>query len=83
MAESWRALLDNDAIIAMAGHEAFARGLVYARAGHVMGVTYDAETRVVSGHVRGSQRDTYATSVRLASDEAGAPRAHRDRKSVV
>ena len=77
MAGSWRALLDNDAIIAMAGHEAFARGLVYARRGHVMGVSYDPETRVVTGRVRGSTRDAYDTSVRLASDEPGAPRAHR------
>lgn len=77
MAGSWRTLLDNDAIIAMAGHEAFARGLVYARAGHVLGVGYDPEERVVTGLVRGTHRDAYGTSVQLASDEPGGLRSHR------
>ena len=31
----WGTLLSNEAIIAMVGHEAFARGMVYARNGRV------------------------------------------------
>ncbi|HET9872667.1 MAG TPA: DEAD/DEAH box helicase [Propionibacteriaceae bacterium] len=77
MADTWRALLDNDAILAMAGYESFARGLVYARSGHVLGVRYDPETRVVSGQVRGSGRDVYSTVVRLHSNNPGAVPVHR------
>ena len=39
----WARLLSNDAIIAMVGHEAFARGMVYARNGNVADVRVDTE----------------------------------------
>jgi superfamily II DNA or RNA helicase len=71
MAASWSSLLSNEAIIQMVGHEAFARGVVYARGGHVHDVNVDAESLVVSGRVTGSYREAYSTSVRLAG---GGPR---------
>jgi superfamily II DNA or RNA helicase len=74
--EPWSALLTNEAISAMVGHEAFSRGLVYARTGRVSEVRFDEETRVISGRVRGSYRDGYSTSVQLADPQSG-PSAHR------
>ncbi len=67
----WARLLSNDAIIAMVGHEAFARGMVYARNGNVGEVRVDAERRTVSGQVVGSDRKRYLVLVELV-DQAGA-----------
>ena len=64
-------LLSNDAIIAMVGHEAYARGMVYARNGQVFEVQLDPVTMQVSGRVQGSYRDSYETSVRLVGSEHG------------
>ncbi len=64
-------LLSNDAIIAMVGHEAFARGMVYARNGQVGEVQIDPEAMLMSGRVQGSYRDSYDTSVRLVGSERG------------
>jgi superfamily II DNA or RNA helicase len=76
-AESWTALLANDAIIAMSGHEAFARAMVYARTGRVSDVHFDEEARTIRGRVRGTHRHAYSTTVRLADPESGIPTAHR------
>ncbi len=72
--------LANEAIIVMAGPEAFARAQVYVRDGHVSAVQYDPERRTVSGRVRGSHHASYATSVQLAGGVARQP-VHRGRCS--
>ncbi len=64
-------LLGNAAIITMVGHEAFARGMVYARNGKVTDVELDPQTLVVSGRVQGGYRDGYATSVQLVGSDSG------------
>jgi superfamily II DNA or RNA helicase len=74
--DSLSARLANETIIAMAGHEAFARAMVYARTGRVSDVHLDEEAMTISGRVRGSYRDAYSTTVRLADPEHG-PSAHR------
>ena len=61
----WQRLLSNDAIIAMVGHEAFARGMVYARNGHVHDVRVDTENLTVSGQIVGSDRKRYLVLVEL------------------
>ncbi|HEY5784694.1 MAG TPA: DEAD/DEAH box helicase [Microlunatus sp.] len=66
----WARLLSNDAIIAMVGHEAFARGMVYARNGNVQDVRVDAEQLTVSGQIVGSDRKRYLVLVELV-DQAG------------
>ncbi|HYI55979.1 MAG TPA: DEAD/DEAH box helicase [Microlunatus sp.] len=66
----WARLLSNDAIIAMVGHEAFARGMVYARNGNVADVRVDAEQRTISGQIVGSDRKRYLVLVELV-DQAG------------
>jgi hypothetical protein len=58
--------LANEAIIAMAGPEAFARAQVYVREGHVTGLELDVERRIISGRVKGSHHASYASSVQLA-----------------
>ena len=58
--------LANEAIIAMAGPEAFARAQVYVRDGHVTGLELDGDRRIVSGRVKGSHHASYASSVQLA-----------------
>ncbi len=75
--DSWSALLANEAIVAMAGHEAFARAMVYARTGRVSDVNFDQEALTISGQVRGTYRDAYSTTIRLADPDAGVPTAHR------
>ena len=72
--------LANEAIIAMAGPEAFARAQVYVRDGHVSGLEFDPDRRVVAGRVRGSHHASYATSVQLAGGASRQP-AHRGRCS--
>ena len=69
----WARLLSNDAIIAMVGHEAFARGMVYARNGHVQDVRVDVEQLTVSGQIVGSDRKRYLVLVELveATDGTG------------
>ena len=67
----WARLLSNDAIIAMVGHEAFARGMVYARNGNVGDVRVDTEQLTVSGQIVGSDRKRYLVLVELV-DQAGA-----------
>lgn len=72
-------MLTNDAIIAMAGPEAFARGMVYARTGQVGDVQLNEDTLTITGRVRGSNRNTYLTSVRLADSHpvrTAVPRGH-------
>ncbi|HEY5981206.1 MAG TPA: SNF2-related protein [Microlunatus sp.] len=66
----WARLLSNDAIIAMVGHEAFARGMVYARNGNVVDVRVDTEQLTVSGQIVGSDRKRYLVLVELV-DRAG------------
>jgi superfamily II DNA or RNA helicase len=67
----WSSLLSNEAIIAMVGHEAFARGMVYARNGQVSEVQIDPATQLVTGRVQGGYRDGYDTSVQLVGTEQG------------
>ncbi len=74
---SWDALLGNEQIRAMVGSEAFARGMVYARSGHVGDVTLDEETLTVSGRVRGTYRDAYEVTVDLARSRSGATTVYR------
>ncbi len=76
-ADRWTALLADEAIVAMCGHEALARARVYARTGRVSDVQFDQEGLTLSGQVRGSYRDAYSTTVRLADPDAGIPTAHR------
>ncbi|GAA3615048.1 DEAD/DEAH box helicase [Microlunatus ginsengisoli] len=73
-------VLANEAIIAMAGPEAFARAQVYVRDGHVGGLEFDADRRIVAGRVKGSHHASYATSVQLAGGPSRLP-AHRGRCS--
>src|SRR5215218_2486149 len=77
MAGSWTSLLGNDAIVQMVGHEAFARGLVYARSGRVTDVEFDDRAMIIRGRVRGTYRDDYATSIQLAQSASGTVTAHR------
>ncbi len=67
----WQRLLSNDAIIAMVGHEAYARGLVYARNGHVHDVRVDTEQLTVSGQIVGSDRKRYLVLVELVESVDG------------
>lgn len=67
----WARLLSNDAIIAMVGHEAFARGMVYARNGNVGEVRVDTEQLTVSGQIVGSDRKRYLVLVELVDQAAG------------
>ncbi|HEU5484367.1 MAG TPA: SNF2-related protein, partial [Microlunatus sp.] len=71
----WARLLSNDAIIAMVGHEAFARGMVYARNGNVADVRVDTEQLTVSGQVVGSDRRRYLVLVELV--DLGGHTGHR------
>ncbi|WP_217428273.1 DEAD/DEAH box helicase [Microlunatus speluncae] len=64
-ANGWSAALANEAIIMMAGHETYARGLVYARRGNVSGVEFDAATKTLTASVLGSGGNTYRTVVGL------------------
>ncbi len=64
-ANGWTAALASDAIIAMAGHETYARGLVYARRGNVSGVEFDPATKTLTASVLGSGGNTYRTVVGL------------------
>jgi superfamily II DNA or RNA helicase len=67
----WRSLLGNEAVISMVGHEAFARGMVYARNGQVSEVHIDPDTLILTGRVQGSYRDGYQTTVQLVGGENG------------
>ncbi len=78
----WSTLLSNEAIIAMVGHEAFARGMVYARNGSVSEVQIDPATQLISGRVQGGYRDGYDSSVQLVGTEAGLDGASRDDAAV-
>lgn len=71
----WARLLSNDAIIAMVGHEAFARGMVYARNGNVAEVRVDDQQLTVSGQVSGSDRRRYLVLVELV--DLGDHTGHR------
>lgn len=71
----WSRLLSNDAIIAMVGHEAFARGMVYARNGHVGDVRIDTDQLTLTGQVQGSDRRRYLVMVELI--ELGEHTGHR------
>ena len=68
-------LLSNDAIIAMVGHEAFARGMAYANNGNVTDVRVDAHRLAVTGQVVGGGRRRYQVSVQLV--DAGDHTGHR------
>jgi superfamily II DNA or RNA helicase len=50
--------------------------MVYVRDGHVSGLEFDAERRIVAGRVKGSHHASYATSVQLAGGVNGTPHAH-------
>ncbi|WP_375432947.1 SNF2-related protein [uncultured Friedmanniella sp.] len=76
-AASWEALLGNDEIRAMVGSEALARGMVYARSGHVMDVALDEESLTVTGRVRGTYRDAYEVTVYLARSRSGGTTVYR------
>jgi superfamily II DNA or RNA helicase len=69
--------LGNEAILRMVGHEAFARGVVYARTGRVREVELDLDAMTVSGSVEGTYRDAYETVVQLARGENGGSTTHR------
>src|SRR6476661_1782439 len=71
----WDRLLSNDAIIAMVGHEAFARGMVYARNGNVGDIRVDAELLTVSGQILGSDRKRYLVLIELDRTGAAGHRA--------
>lgn len=71
----WARLLSNDAIIAMVGHEAFARGMVYARNGHVGDVRIDTAELTITGQVVGSDRKRYRVLVELV--DRGDRTGHR------
>jgi superfamily II DNA or RNA helicase len=77
MAGSWTSMLGNDAIVQMVGHEAFARGMVYARNGRVTDIELDEPGLIIRGRVRGSYHDDYATSIQLAQSASGVLTAHR------
>ncbi|MFT4167032.1 MAG: DEAD/DEAH box helicase [Microlunatus sp.] len=66
-------LLSNDAIIAMVGHEAYARGMAYANNGNVTDVRVDTRQLVVNGQVLGDGRRRYQVRVQLvdADDHTG------------
>ena len=68
-------LLSSDAIIAMVGHEAFARGMVYANNGNVTDVRIDAQQLAVTGQVLGGGRRRYQVRVQLV--DAGEHTGHR------
>ena len=76
MAASLSSLLANEAVIRMAGHEAFARAMVYVRTGRVSDVDLDLTRLVVTGRVQGTYRDGYATSVSLVGGEGGRTAHH-------
>ncbi len=76
-APGWDSLLGNEAITAMVGSEAFARGLVYARSGRVHDVELDEDAMTVSGRVRGSYRDDYTVTVHLGPSRSGATTVYR------
>ncbi len=71
----WARLLSSDAIIAMVGHEAFARGMVYANNGNVADVRVDAKQLAVTGQVLGGGRRRYQVRVQLV--DAGEHTGHR------
>ncbi len=81
MAGPWHALLSNEAISQMVGHEAFARAMVYARTGRVHDVVLDEDGLQVTGWVRGTYRDDYAVSVSLATSRSGATTVYRSQCS--
>ncbi|MCW2812465.1 MAG: Superfamily or helicase, family, partial [Friedmanniella sp.] len=73
----WKSLLSNEAITAMVGPDAFARGMAYARSGHVHDVSFDDRALTVSGRVKGTYRDDYAVTVALGASPSGAVTAYR------
>jgi hypothetical protein len=77
VADSWRSLLSDEAIVDLVGREAFARALVLTRSGYVHGVEIDHEAQSVSGRVKGTHRDDYAVTVFLASSRSGSVSAYR------
>ncbi len=81
MVVSWAQLLTNDVIIALVGHEAFARAMVAARSGHVHDVQFDPATLTITGRVRGTYRDDYQVSVYFARSSVGAISVHRSQCS--
>jgi hypothetical protein len=72
MVGAWQELLSNDAVSQLVGPEAFARAMVMTRSGHVHDVQLDEDTLTITGRVKGTYRDDYAVSVRLASSRSGA-----------
>lgn len=68
-------LLSNDAIIAMVGHEAYARGMAYANNGNVTDVRVDTHQLTVSGQVLGGGRRRYQVRIQLV--DAGDHTGHR------
>ena len=73
MAALGNALLSQEAIIQMVGHEAFARAMVYAKSGHVYDVNVDSDALTVTGRVSvdepkdGKQNVVLAWKVRTPS----------------
>jgi superfamily II DNA or RNA helicase len=81
VAAGGNALLSQEAIIQMVGHEAFARAMVYAKSGHVYDVNIDSDVLTVTGRVKGTVRDDYAVTVFLASSRSGAISVYRSQCS--
>ena len=62
----------SDAFVARCvGHEALARGFVYATQGAVAGLDFDADAAVLAGRVQGTAAQPYEVSVELAAQGKG------------
>lgn len=67
-------MIDDREIRRVVGGGAFERGRGYATEGRVTGVSWDAESGILTGAVRGSGRRAYTTTVRLAALPEGGRR---------
>ncbi len=72
----WSELLTDAAISRAVGHEAFARGFVYARTGHVLHLELDDVELAIHALVSGSSREPYRTRVYLKTTPGGSAGQH-------
>ncbi|MGI8457896.1 MAG: SNF2-related protein [Propionibacteriaceae bacterium] len=72
----WSELLTDAAISRAVGHEAFARGFVYARTGHVLHLELDDAELAIHALVSGSSREPYRTRVYLKTTPGGSAGQH-------
>ncbi len=61
--------LDDEELELIAGPATLARGLIYARRGHVLTVSPSTDGSRLEGRVRGGQGRTYRTTVELVPDD--------------